>query len=66
MAASALGRDDLLGKLLQDFTIEGELIELGKGQVAKSEVPTHDFSLIIGGRKLDVFSFLCWNARGQR
>jgi hypothetical protein len=58
-AASALGRDDL-GKLLWNFTIKGELLELGKAQVAKSVLPTHEFSLIVSGCELDVFSFLCW------
>ncbi len=57
--ASALGQDDL-DKLLQDFTIEGELHELGKAQMAKSVVPTHEFSLIVGSRELDVFSFFQW------
>ena len=57
-AASTLGRQHL-GKLLWDFTIEGELLELGKNQVAKLVVPTHEFSLITGGRELDVFSFPC-------
>ncbi len=57
-AASAHGQDDLR-KLLWDFTIECELLELGKAQVAKLAVPTYEFGLIIGGCKLDVFSFLC-------
>ncbi len=56
---SALGRDDL-GNFIWDFTIEGELLELGKCQAAKPVVQTHEFSLIVDGCKLDVFSFLCW------
>ncbi len=66
-AAIALGRDDL-GKLLWNFTIEGKLLELGKAQVAKWVVPMHEFSLIVGGRELDVFSFLCWRrgVKGKR
>jgi hypothetical protein len=38
---------------------QGKLLELGKAQVAKLVVPTHEFSLITGGRELDVFSFPC-------
>jgi hypothetical protein len=58
-AVGTLGWDDL-GELLRDYAVEGKLLELGKGQVAKSAVPMHEFSLIVGGLKLDVFSFLCW------
>ncbi len=53
VAASALGQDDL-GKLHWNFTIVGKLLELGKAQVAKLVVPTHEFSLIVGSRELDV------------
>jgi hypothetical protein len=56
-AASALGRQNL-GKLLWDLAIEGELLELGKAQVAKAVLSAHELSLIVGGQELDVFSFL--------
>ncbi len=58
-AAGALRWHDL-GKFLWDLTIEGKLFELGKAQVAKVVVPTHELSLIVGGRKVGVFSFLWW------
>jgi hypothetical protein len=66
-AAGALGRHDL-GKFLWDLTVEGKLLELGKAQVAKLVVPMYEFSLIIGSRELDVFSFLCWRCgvKGMR
>jgi hypothetical protein len=46
-AAGALGRHDL-GKFLWDLTVESYLFELGKAQVAKRVVPTHELSLIVG------------------
>jgi hypothetical protein len=49
----------ILAKFFWDLTIEGELLELGKAQVAKLVVPAHELSLIVSCRKLDVFSFLC-------
>ncbi len=52
----------ILASFCWDLTVEGKLLELGKAQVAKLAVPAHELSisLIVGGCKLDVFSFLCW------
>ncbi len=63
----ALGRHNL-GKLLQDLAIECMLLELREAQVAKAVVPVHKLSLVVCGRKLDVFSFLCWRrgVKGKR
>ncbi len=46
--AGALGWHNL-GEFLWDLTIESKLLELGKAQVAKAVVPTHELSLIVGG-----------------
>jgi hypothetical protein len=66
-AACALGRLNL-GKLLQDLAVEGKLLELREAQVAKAVVPAHKLDLVIGGCKLDVFSFLGWRrgVKGKR
>jgi hypothetical protein len=58
-AACTLGRENL-GELLKGLAIEGELLELREAQVAKAVVPGHELSLVIGGRKLDIFGFLGW------
>jgi hypothetical protein len=47
-AACTLGRHHL-GELLQDFTIEGKLLELREGKVTKAVVPSHELSLFVGG-----------------
>ncbi len=58
-AASALGWHDFC-QLLGDFPVEGELFELCEGKVTKGVVPLHQFSLIVGGGKMDVLSLFRW------
>jgi hypothetical protein len=58
-AACTLGWQHL-GKLLWDFAIEGELLELGKAHVTKTVMPLHELGLVLGSCKLDLFGFLGW------
>ncbi len=57
-AASALGWRDCR-KLLGDFPVEGELLELCKGKMTEAVVPTHELGLIVGSGEVDVFPLLC-------
>ncbi len=59
-AACTFGRQHL-GKLLWDLAVEGKLLKLGEAQVTKAVMPLHELGLIVSGRKLDVFGFLCWS-----
>ena len=58
-AASTLGWRDFC-QLLGNFPVEGELLELCEGKVTKAVVPSHQFSLIVGGGKVDVPPLLLW------
>ena len=55
-AACTLGRQHL-GKLLWDFAIKEELLELWEGKVTEALMPLHELGLLVGGRKLDVLGF---------
>jgi hypothetical protein len=58
-AARALGWRDCC-QLLGDFPVEGKLVELCEDKVTEAVVPSHQFSLIISGGKVDVFPLLLW------
>jgi hypothetical protein len=58
-AASALGWRDFC-HLLGYFTIVGELLELWEGEMTKAVVPSHQFSLIVGGGEVDVLFLFLW------
>jgi len=58
-AASALGLRDFR-QLLGDFPVEGELLELCKGEMTEAAVPSHEFSLSVGSGKVDVLPLIRW------
>jgi hypothetical protein len=58
-AASALGWLDFR-QLLGYFTVEGKLLELWEGEMIEAVVPSHQFSLIVGGGEVDVLSLFLW------
>ena len=58
-AASTLGWVDFC-QLLGNFPVEGELLELGEGEMTKAVVPSHEFSLIVGSGEADVLPLLRW------
>ncbi len=47
--ASCAGRRLDLGQSLWDLSIEGKLLELGEGQVAKAIMPAHELGLVLNG-----------------
>ncbi len=57
-AAVTLGWRDCR-QLLGDFPIEGKLLQLSEGKMAKAVVPTHELGLIIGSGEVYVVSLLC-------
>ncbi len=44
---SRAGRRLDLGQLSWDLAIQGKLLELGEGQVAKAVMPVHEFGLVV-------------------
>ncbi len=58
-AANALEWRDFC-QLLGDFPVEGKLFELCEGKVTKAVVPSHQFSLIVGGGNMDILSLFRW------
>ncbi len=58
-AACTLGRQHL-SKLLWDFAVEGEVLELGETHVAEAVMPLHEIGLIVGSRELDILGFFGW------